>query len=414
MTSRSASGSTKREVSEYENVYQLPAIAAQGSEKVEQQEEAEQPAMPEMRFDYLEETFDFPLPDAILPPTQVCQREPTLDPCKQLGQPASGLDRSRGTSYSTSAGSERPPPSRTSQTSSGKSGAPSRAATTMSIGRKTTSSQSSTGSHWRERDENAEIEMASREQYGYWRASFTGRIPPSAAICGAWLLAAKLPSRHPKSVDITCDDESLDIAADFCLELEQLSSPEQTVQFLQTQNLEGIIKALKASFDGLQRPKIPDKIAVQMFRKIAEAKEQPRKKENLWSQISKLLSKIPQDILVLLMFRLSISKRLQSRNISIDGQDPAISLLRNMFPTSLALSQDQTAGESVSKLLITHFDEIPGDMPLVLEAVNCSFGRGRKCNILDLMGRGARRKMDVEGPGGVREIDGVGERVIEW
>ncbi|KAF7194014.1 hypothetical protein HII31_04696 [Pseudocercospora fuligena] len=289
----------------------------------------------------------------------------------------------------------------------------------MSTSGRTDSSRSTGSSSRKERNLFAEIEMASREQYGYWRASLTARIPPAAAVCGCSILTSRLSSRQAKNIDTTTRGDVVEDAYLLCQTLDESSTPEEALQTLQAQSasIDVLVIALQASIEAAQLSTVPVKVAASMYEKISEAKSKPKKREALFPSIIKLLRKIPQDTLVVLMFLLSIAQRLQAKGITVDDREPALFLLRSLFPSSLALSPDQSAGDSVSRLLAIHFDEIPGDMPLVLEGVNHRFAAGKKVNLLSLIsgqsGK-AQRQSQKPGPRGVREIEGAEDKEIQW
>jgi hypothetical protein len=227
--------------------------------------------------------------------------------------------------------------------------------------------------------------MASREQFGYWRATFTNRIPRAAALCGARLLTVKLPQIQTKNLDVSEDSSAVREATTFCLELDHVSTPEQALELVRAQSLACLTTALKASFDAAETPSIPAKVAVTLYGKLAEAQTPSRKDAKLWADTIKTLKKVPQETMVNIMFLLSISQKLSSRNVTIDGHEPEIWLLRGMWPASLALSEDAYAGDKLSTLLATNYDQIPTDMPLILQAVNYRFGSGNRFNLLSLM-----------------------------
>ncbi|KXT00731.1 hypothetical protein AC578_8222 [Pseudocercospora eumusae] len=289
----------------------------------------------------------------------------------------------------------------------------------MSTSGRTDSSRSTGNSSRKDRNLFAEIEMASREQYGYWRASLTARIPPAAAVCGCSILTSRLSSRQAKNIDTTSRGDVVEDAYLLCQTLDESSTPEEALQTLHAQSasIDVLVIALQASIEAAQLSTVPVKIAASMYEKTFEAKSKPKKREALFPSLIKLLRKIPQDTLVVLMFLLTIAQRLQAKGITIDDREPALFLLRSLLPTSLALSPDHFAGDSVSRLLAIHFDEIPGDMPLVLESVNHRFAAGKKVNLLSLIsgqsGK-AQRQSQKPGPGGVREIEGAEDKEIQW
>lgn len=97
-----------------------------------------------------------------------------------------------------------------------------------------------------------------------------------------------------------------------------------------------------------------------------------------------------------IMFLLAVARRLQSRSIEVDGRSPAVYLLQKLWPRYVS--------EDASRLLMIHYDQMPMDMPFVLEAVNYRFS-GRRCNLLALgAGRTENRASVERGPRGVQEM----------
>lgn len=248
--------------------------------------------------------------------------------------------------------------------------------------------------------ESAEIEMVAREYQGYWRPSFTSKLPSAAAICGSMLLTARLPALNANESKIDQSEELKEQAYSLCVSLETAEDPHEALDALRAHSLESIVVALRASLDGAQIPMVPEKTSWAMYQKVAQAKTRPEKLPDLWTSVAKLFKKVPSETLVVIMFLLGIARRLQSRGVSIDGRSPAVYFLQHLWPRYL--------GDDVSKLLLLHYDEIPHDLPLIVESVNYRFS-GRRCNLLALV---ASRRGNPEP--GVQEIRPSEDRQVEW
>lgn len=127
--------------------------------------------------------------------------------------------------------------------------------------------------------------MVGREYQGYWRATFTARLPPAAALCGSMLLTARLPAHKGGFTTISVNSESLEWAESLCGRLEEAETPEEAVQVLQRSSFETTVLALRASFDSGGMPTVPDKTAWAMYQRIAEVKNHPDKLNDLWGHI---------------------------------------------------------------------------------------------------------------------------------
>lgn len=248
---------------------------------------------------------------------------------------------------------------------------------------------------------SAEIEMISREYQGYWRPSFTSELPPAAAICGSMLLTARLPAVKAADSKIVSNNQLKEEAHSLCVTLDTAEDPDEALGALRAHNIESAIVALRASLNNAEVNKVPEKTSWAMYQKIAQAKMRPEKLPDLWPSVAKLLKKVPQETLVVIMFLLAIARRLRSRGLSIDGRSPAAYLLQGLWPRYL--------GDDMSKLLLLHYDEIPHELPIIIESINHRFS-GRRCNLLALVasrGGGPERE-------GVREIRASEDRHAEW
>lgn len=240
----------------------------------------------------------------------------------------------------------------------------------------------------------AEIEMFAREYHGYWRASFTTQVPPAVAICGSMLLTARLPAVPQGAVaNVRRTTDAIEQAQELCDVIDDAQSPEEIMQCLRARGLGTAVLAVRQALDKHGAPVVPEKTAWAMYQKIADAKVHPQRLGQLWTQIAKLLRKVPSENMVVITFLLSIARRLQSRGLLVDGRSPALFLLDKVFPRYVA--------EDMARLLCRHFEDIPRDLPLVLESVNYRFD-GRRCNVLALVAN--KPDLSTSGKGGVNEI----------
>ncbi|CAK3893192.1 Hypothetical predicted protein [Lecanosticta acicola] len=214
------------------------------------------------------------------------------------------------------------------------------------------------------------------------------------------LLTARLPARDSGLTTISVNPESTVWAGSLCEWLGEAETPDAALQILQKSSFETIVLAIRSSFNSGGMPTIPDKIAWTMYQKVAEVKNHPEKLSDLWGHISKLLKKVPEDIMCIIMFFLTIARRLQSRGVTIEDRPPAVFLLKDFFP--------RYVGEDMSKLLLKNFEHIPPDLPLTLRAVNYKLG-SRRCNVLALVS-----SQKIVPASGAREIRAPEERQPEW
>ena len=396
-TSRSDSISARIPPANVQNVYHLPAIAtdAKRDESCAELDGSASPCSPAMRYEFEDETFDFPLPLAAprqQEPEQAAEPSParvTEAPCDTRSNNTSSrmTTRSRGSRFS-------------SEAQSCISGSSSRPTTSMSFSQRTFGTRNV---------HETEIEMVSKEQYGYWGASFVARINAAAAVCGGILLTAKFPHDTATGVNIQSRNFCDATAAGFAIDLYDTATPDELMHVVRGHGLGSIALLLKASLDATKAPGIPVKVAMAIFKKMKGTPDKAR--HTLWPNILKQLKKMPQDRMVLLMFLTCIARRLQLRNITIDGHEPSRHLLEGLYPSTLAISEDPLAGQRLSRLLVQHFDEIPADFPVALEAVNYRFPCGKRVNMLGLM---VEKKKDKTGPGGIQEIASTEHRPFQW
>ncbi|KAI5369255.1 hypothetical protein Slin15195_G001310 [Septoria linicola] len=385
-----------------QNVYQLPNTPLEETKAMDQQERSTSPTPSDMRFEYMDATFDFPLPAAI-------QNHPPTD--SVLGDNVGSEERTpwRAANHRTTASTCNSSVSRSDTASS--IVAPSSLASTA-LTRPTTSMSMIRKARDVKSDQETEIEMVSKEQFGYWNASFVTRIPATAALCGTVLLTAKMPHRQAAE-SVTSSQYSAGhaatAAAEFAAELYSATSPDEIVRSVRRRGLGSAALMLKASLDTAQVPGIPLKNAMAMFKKAKQSEEKDHHK--LWAHVLKQLKKMPQDRLVLVMFLVCVARKLQRRNVTIGGQEPSLYLLQVLWPSSLAVNHDPLVAQNLSRLLVSHFDEFPADFPTKLEAINYRFASGKRYNMLGLMAD----KKDQTGPGGVKEIAATEHRrVSQW
>lgn len=396
-TSRSDSLSTRIPDANVQNIYHLPAIAihAKSDECCAEFDAPAFSAPSAMRYEFEDETFEFPLPLAKSP--QVQPELPAECRLTRVMQAPSDVRSNNASSRMTT----RSKASRfSSEAQSCASGSSSRPTTSMSFSQRTFGTRN---------PHEAEIEMVSKEQYGYWNASFVARINAAAAVCGGILLTAKFPHDSAAGVNILSRDFCDATAAGFSIELYNTATPDELMHVVRGHGLGSIALMLKASLDATKATGVPVKVALAIFKKMKDTPEKAR--HTLWPDILKQLKKMPQDRLVLLMFLTRIARRLRHRNISIDGHEPSRHLLEGLFPSNSAISEDASAGQRLSRLLVQHYDEIPADFPVALEAVNYRFPCGKRVNMLALM---ADKKRDKTGPGGIQEIATTEPRPFRW
>ncbi|CAK1355078.1 unnamed protein product [Cercospora beticola] len=375
-TSRSDSISTRP--ASATNVYRLPDASHGRPKETELIPSDKSPTVPEMRYEFMDETFDFPLPTAKTCP----EPNAVVDDASEHSSivPSTAKSTKQRSSECDSL-ARHPLPSThdaRSQTSIGRGSIASRASTSTSGGTRAST-------------DGAEIEMASEEHFGYWNASFAVRIPVNAALCGGFLLRVKISQRQTpahaiSSRDICLDTEVMQLSA----VLARATSPAQLVRQLQTLKLASAIVVLKTSLEAAQTPGIPLKVAEKLQRRNMETTKKDRP---LWPDMVKQLKKVPQDRLVLLMFLVSIARRLQRAGVTIDGNEPAVYLLQSMWPPSWVVSD-------LSRMLVEHFDDIPGEFPTRLTAINYRLAAGKRHNMLTAMEHQERAATEAALAGG--------------
>ncbi|KAM3419324.1 hypothetical protein BST61_g5258 [Cercospora zeina] len=333
--SRSSSASTSRSDSvasrpaSATNVYQLPNAYDGQAKEPDGAPTGESPIVPEMRIEFMDETFDFPLP--------VAKTFPGPRRTSSMGWSAKSTEPDL--SECDSRGRHIPPSSHTgSHSSAGRGSIASRTPTDTSRGPVASAKR-------------AEIEMASEEHFGYWNASFAVRIPPAAALCGSFLLCVRLWQHDVAGHGISLDAEVAKISD----ALAKASRPAQLLGQLQSLSTASAIVMLKTSLEAAQTPGIPLKVAEKLLKMKTETAKKGRR---LWPAIVKQLKKMPQDRLVLLMFLVSIARRLKRAGVTIDGNEPAGFLLQNIWPMGVVVPD-------LSRLLVDHFDEIPASSTII-------------------------------------------------
>lgn len=149
--------------------------------------------------------------------------------------------------------------------------------------------------------------------------------------------------------------------------------------------------ALKASISSSQVPvvpAVPAKIAFAIYHRIAEAKSDPKKTPKVWPHVAKALKKIPQQTIVPLMFLVAIGRKLRSRGLMVGNRSAAAYLMEFLWPqmgSRSLFALDTEAGDAVTKLLLDNYDDIPDELPVMLQTVNYRFESGSKCNLLALL-----------------------------
>ncbi|KAF2208843.1 hypothetical protein CERZMDRAFT_101053 [Cercospora zeae-maydis SCOH1-5] len=352
--SRSSSASTSRSDSiglrpaTATNIYRLPNASDDQAKDSDRARNDKSATAPEMRFEFMDETFDFPLPTA------------RTFPGPQRASSVRSSAKSTGLALSECEATGRHIPSSShanSHSCAGRGSIASSAPTNISRGTDASAKR-------------AEVEMASKEHFGYWNASFTVHIPAVAALCGGFLLGVRL-WQHDVAGDMSLDAEVVKISA----ALARATSPAQLRRQLHSLSTASAIVMLKSSLEAAQTPGIPLKVAKKLLR---IKMERSKKDQPLWPAVVKQLKRMPQDRLVLLMFLVSIARRLQRAGVTVDGNEPAEFLLQNIWPTGVL-------GSDLSKLLLRHFEEIPGEFPTILTAINCRLATGRRHNLLTAM-----------------------------
>lgn len=383
-TLQSDGSSTRTADADEHTVYQLPIVTSKDKQILATLDEPAPPIIPTMKYEFEDETFDFPVPIA------AAHRHSQSEAIAEVG-PASRLDALSPGSRSNDTSSRMTIRSKASKVSSG--------GESWAASSKPTSANSL--GHFDARNLHevaiAEIEMVSKEKYGYWNASFLARINAAAAVCGAVLLAVKLPHGPPEGINILSGGFCEATAAAFSSELCQTGTPNELMHVVRRHGLGSLALILKTSLDGPKTPGVPLTVAMAISKKMRDITDRSR----LWSQVLKLLKKIPQDSLVLLIFLTSIARRLEQGGMTIDGYEPSRHLLKGLWPCALASSEDPLAGQRISRLLVQHCDDFPAAFPVVLQAVNYRFASGKRYNVLALMAENKRLKT---GTRGVHEI----------
>jgi hypothetical protein len=149
-----------------------------------------------------------------------------------------------------------------------------------------------------------------------------------------------------------------------------------------------VIFALKHSLRQGAIALVPATLAFQMYQDLTEATENPKKRAKLWEKVAKLLKKLPQETIVLLMFLVGIGRKLKSRRITVDSLPAGVFLMQCLWPqigSKSLFALDTSAGDAVSALLLEKYDEIPDELPSILQSVNYRFESGSRCNLMGLL-----------------------------
>jgi len=170
--------------------------------------------------------------------------------------------------------------------------------------------------------------------------------------------------------------------------LASATSPATLMQALFSHNFEDAVFALKAGLEQASIPLVPAKIAFQMYKDVAEAREDRRKRGKLWEKVSKPLKKLPEETIIPMMFLIGIGRRLKARHVTVDGMPVGVFLMQCLWPeigTDALFALDSSAGDAVSELLVDHYEDFPDELPQILHAVNYRFESGSRCNLMGLM-----------------------------
>jgi len=231
----------------------------------------------------------------------------------------------------------------------------------------------------------AEIEMNARKYQGYWRASFTANVPAATAMCGCILLLTGASAIRQRFVE---SEQAMERAVTLCDALNDAASPAKVIQTLHSRDLETMFFALKASLNSNLLPVMPAKTAFSLYQKIDEAGDDAAKKKKVWPLLAKVLKKLPQETMVPLMFLITVGRRLMARGLRVGNRSAAIYLMEGFWPqkgSRTLFASDTEAGDAASLLLLEHYDDIPDELPALLQAINYSFESGSRCNLLALL-----------------------------
>ena len=118
------------------------------------------------------------------------------------------------------------------------------------------------------------------------------------------------------------------------------------------------------------------------------AKEDRKKLAKLWEKISKPLKKLPQETIIPMMFLVAIGRRLMAKKVTVDGIPAGVFLMQCLWPqlgSNALFALTGSAGDAVSEYLIEHYEDLPDELPQILQAVNYRFESGSRCNLMGLM-----------------------------
>lgn len=225
--------------------------------------------------------------------------------------------------------------------------------------------------------------MSSGKYQGYWRANFATSIPAAAAISAVTILATAIPTGGERALTVT--PELTERAAIIRDSLDTVTSAQDAMQVLQTADLAALVFTMRCSLDEGKGAEVPSKTALQMYQKIEEMGGMPHKAAKAWQAIAKLLKKFPEQTLVYLLFLVHIGRRLQGRKITIDQKPAVVFLLQKFWPDVGPKTDHKTAGAAISAMLLDHFEEIPEELPVGLEAVRYEFKSGGRGDLLSLI-----------------------------
>lgn len=172
--------------------------------------------------------------------------------------------------------------------------------------------------------------------------------------------------------------------ADFLtLALVTAVSPTQVLESLHARDYRDIVFALKQSLTSDALARIPLKLATRIYNHVNAALN--RKEYTAWFKIRELLKRIPQDALVTLAFLVTVGRTLDSNNMTIDGLSAGVWLLRDLWPQveiREVADGDVEEGDAVSSVLLKYGDDLLGEVPGEVRAVNCRFGSRAACELM--------------------------------
>lgn len=158
------------------------------------------------------------------------------------------------------------------------------------------------------------------------------------------------------------------------------------MHILSTTDLATLVFTMRCSLDESQSSsQLPPKTAQAMYQRIEEMDGQPHKVAKAWKEIAKLLKKLPEPTIVYLLFLVHIGRRLQGRKITVNQKPALVFLLQSFWPDVGSKTSHTAAGAVISIMLLDHFEKIPEELPVGLEAVRYQFKSGGRGDLLSLI-----------------------------